>query len=504
MRLPPAALDPLANPVAGLATLDEVLAQNAARDPDGLALVAPGLPFAGTWREADRAASALADTFAAWDLEPDAVVGVQLGASAEAALACLALWRAGMIPALLPLAWRRREVEAALRASHAQATIAWTEAAGARLAEAACEAAFGLDRLRFVATFGQDAPDGATPLDDLLSAPSGAFVRPNRPDDAADHVAVVTFDAGATPIARSHNELVALGLGPLLAARIGGGDRLLATLDVAGLPGLATGLVPWLVTRATGCFHQPSTTEALAGAARELGATHVTLPGRALERLVADGVFDDVALTAVLATWRAPDPRHAATAAACPGAAMVDVLAFGELGLVAAARATPGRALVPPLGPYAPEGLEPLIDTRVTLDGRVLARGCVCPAAPFPSDEGARVAIDPEGFVDTGLAGVADRSARRIAVGGRRRNVVQVGGVGVAREDAEQAFAEVGLAGAVELQEDALLGARVRLALPPGAHPVSAEDAAERLAEAGFGGALAPRTVVAERARKTA
>ncbi|WP_271201208.1 AMP-binding protein [Methylopila turkensis] len=502
MRLHAASPDPMPNPVAGIATLDEVLSHNAFRDPDGRALSNATLPFRGTWRETNRAVSALAETFAGWRLGPDAVVGVQLGSGPEAALTCLALWRAGLIAALLPLPWRRREMTAALAAVGAQAVVARTEAAGGRPGESACEAAFELDRLRFVATFGPDAPDGATPLDHLLdSAAPSAGERPDRPDDAADHVAVITFDPAATPIARSHNELVALGLAPLLAGRLGGGDRLLSTLDLAGLPGLATGLAPWLVTRATATFHQPSTLEALIEAARD--ATHVALPGRIMERLVADGAFEGLSPKAVFAAWRAPEPRLSAPVAV-PGTEMVDVIALGEIALVASSRAGPARFAAVPLGPFAPEGLAPLIETRVGPDGRLYARGPVCPANVFASPEGAAVAIDAEGFVETGFVGVADRAAGRVMLGGRRRGALQVGGVSVTQVEAERAFAAAGIDGSVDLQDDPVLGARLRLTLKPGADALSADAAALALEEAGFGPALFPRAVVAEPARRTA
>ncbi|MFD1333609.1 AMP-binding protein, partial [Methylopila musalis] len=343
MRLAPASDAPLVNPVAGVSTLDEVLTHNAQRDPDGLALVDARLRFEGTWRETDRAVSALASAFAAWRLKPDAVVGVQLGSSFESALVCLALWRAGLVAALLPLAWRRREITEALNGVGAEAVVVRTRAAGGRPAEAVCEAAVDLERLRFIGVFGEDEPDGATPLDEVLEQHAGRFVRADRPEDAADHVAVITFDAGAVPVARTHNELVALGLAPLLAAKLTGGDRLFSTLDIAGLPGLACGFTPWIVTRCAATFHQPTGTEAFAEAARVLNATLLVAPGVALPRLVKDGALAGVTLTAVLAAWREPDPRSSAATPAIAAPTFVDAIAFGELGLVASERPAHGR-----------------------------------------------------------------------------------------------------------------------------------------------------------------
>lgn len=505
MRLPAAARDALPNPVAGHATLDEVLSHYAERDPAGLALIDAGLTFPGTWSESDRVVSVLAETFSRWRLSPNAVVGVQLGSSFQGALTCLALWRAGMIAALLPLPWRRQEVTAALDSVGAEAMVTWAAAAGGRPGEAACEAAFSLDRLRCIATFGPGTPDGATPLDHLLDAPAAqAPPHPERPDDAADHVAVVTFDAGATPIARSHNELVAVGLAPLLAANLGGGDRLLSTLDLAGLAGLATGLVPWLVTRATATFHQASTTAALAAACAALKATHMAVPGRALERLAADGAFAGAEPVAAMAAWRAPDPRDARDFTGLAGATVVDVIALGELGLIAAVRSAASQPTPVPLGVFAPEGLDALIDIRVAADGRVSVRGPVCPGGVFASPEGAALTFDADGYAATGFTGVADDAAKRVTLDVQRRGVLQVGGVSVDQSAAENAFAAAGLFGALDTQDDATLGARVRLTLEPGADAISADDAAALVEAAGYGPALAPRTVTATPARKTA
>lgn len=504
MRLPAASNDPLPNPVAGRSTLDEVLAHNAARHPDGQALVDGALPFAGSWREVDRAVSALAARFAAWRLSPDAAVGVQMGSSPEGALVIAALWRAGLIPAVLPLPWRRREVAAALDAVRAEAIVAVTERSGMRPAETACEAAVNLERVRFIGSFGANPPDGATPLDAALVEPAPLFERTGRPDDAADHVAVIGFELGAVPVARTHNELVAASLGALLASQLGASGRLMSTLDLGGLAGLATGLAPWLLARCAVTFHQASSTAAFAAAARALEATHVAAPGRALERLVGDGALGGILPDALIAVWRAPDPRSGASASGLTTpATLVDVTLFGELGLVAAARKAPTRPVATPLGPVAPEGLAPLIETQVTPDGRVLVRGPACPGGRFLAAGGARLTHDADGFVDTGLVGIADRASGRISLGGRRRGVAQVGGVALSLSEAEATMAAVGLAGSVSVEDDAALGGRLRLE-PAGGRRVTEAEAAEALAEAGFGAGFAPLTAPLERARLTA
>lgn len=500
MRLAPYT-EELPNPAAGDRTLDEILAANADRSPDGAALFAPELAFDGSWREVDRAVSSLAETFAGWSLGEDAVVGVQLGSTPQAALACLALWRAGLVPAMLPLAWRRRETAMALASVSATAIVATVRGGGANLAEVACEVAAGLETIRFVGCFGGTPPDGATPLDDALDSPAARHLRPDRPDDASDHVAVVTFEAGGAPVARSHNELAAAALGPTLAARLTPGSSLVSTLDTAGIAGLSTGLIAWLLSGCQAAFHEASTADALGATVRQAEATHLALPGRLAPAIFADGGLNGAGLTA-LAVWRAPDGRG--SAADIPGAsAIVDAVAFGELGLHASVRPARERHAALPLGLARPaEGVGPLIEFKVGADGRLALRGPACPQAPCPAHPtAAALEFDAEGFLGTGIAAVADAVARRIAFGGKRRGVAQVGGLALSLAEVEAAYRRTGLKGLPATVDDPLFGTRLAL---PEASAEEAEAAAGTLEAAGFGPAAAPVFRVAEPARKSA
>lgn len=504
MRLQPFAQDAMPNPVAGTATLDAVLALNARRRPNDIALSGHDLPFDGTWSDVDGAVSALADVFASWRLPEDSVVGVQLGSRAEGALTCLALWRAGLIPAMLPIAWRWRETARALAVVKASAIVVATQGGGAAHAQIACDIAAGLDTMRFVGCFGPDAPDGATPLDDAFGVVAEAPVHEPRPD-AADHVAIVTFEAGGAPVPRSHNELVAAGLAPLLAGGMTESSALMSSLDLAGLGGLATGLAPWLTTGATACFHHPTTTAAFAAAVEALRATHVTMPGRVAESLVADGALGQRLPAVVLAVWRSPDPMGAAKPFALESVKVVDAIMIGELGIYAAPRPSKARYTPLPLGLYAPGDLQPLIDFRLLPDGRLFVRGPVCPQASFPCDPGApSLPFTAEGYIDTGLSGIADRAAGRAALGGPRRGVAQIGGLAVSAAEMLAACKTTFMPGALEIEDDALFGSRFVLTLPEGAEPVSVEDAATALEGAGFGPALAPLAARPQSERRTA
>lgn len=487
MRLEPFLHDQAPNPVSGDLTIDEIVGQNARRTPHALALVSPDLPFSGTWREVDGAVSALAHEFAGWSLGDDAVVGVQLGSSAVGALTCLALWRAGLIPAMLPLAWRRREIASALACVGATAIVTAVEVGGARLSEDARGVAAAIDTIRFLGSFGPDAPDGATPLDQTLAAPAAYFERPDRPEDAPHHVAIVTFDAGGVPVPRTHCELLAAGVTPLVTARMTHASSLVSTIDLASLAGLSTGLAPWVTAGCAAAFHQPSSTEALRAAALEIEASHIALPGRLAAGLIADCAFETLRPT-VTAVWRAPDGRGAAAEIESADA-VVDVHVIGELGVHAAARLRPDRHAALPLGPSGADGLE-LLDVKVTSEGLIALRGAVCPQAPCPAAPGApKLIFGPDGYLETGITAVADRAAQRVSLGGKRRGVLQIGGLAVAAADLDAAYRRSGAGPRPAALPDPVFGAR--LALTDGGGEAVGRAAAA-IEAAGFSPALAP------------
>ena len=104
--------------------------------------------------------------------------------------------------------------------------------------------------IRFLCGFGENLPDGVVPIDDIFAG-RGEPPSIERYGDASDHVALVTFDItaeGIVPIARSHAELIAGGLAVHLEARIEPEAVVLGALALASFAGLATTVVPWLLT----------------------------------------------------------------------------------------------------------------------------------------------------------------------------------------------------------------------------------------------------------------
>ena len=73
-----------------------------------------GAPRRLTYAQADRTISAIAARLQRLGLPTDAVVGIQLPNTVESVITLLAVLRAGLIAAPLPLLWRHADAAAAL------------------------------------------------------------------------------------------------------------------------------------------------------------------------------------------------------------------------------------------------------------------------------------------------------------------------------------------------------------------------------------------------------
>ena len=113
----------------------------------------------------------------------------------------------------------------------------------------------------------------------------------------------------------------------------------------------------------------------------------------------------------IIAVWRAPERLTQALPWRDAGARMTDILAFGEVGLVAARRGRSGKPAIIPFGmvpaPRAAASNNIIVaEIRPTAKGTVAMRGPMVPQAPFPSGaERGRapyLRISANGYVDTG------------------------------------------------------------------------------------------------------
>jgi AMP-binding enzyme len=440
--------DPQADAPAVKATLDELFRRALARHPDRVALVDPadrtdftdGPVRRLTYAQGDRAISALAARLRAFGLPTDAVVAIQLPNICESVIALLAVARAGLIAAPMPLLWRHADATAALSRVAARALIGCQRVGDAVHGDIAMQIAMETFTIRFLCGFGDNLPDGVVPVDDIFATRDAAPLI-DRAGHAADHLALVTFDVtadGIVPIARSHAELLAAGLAVQLEGGIAPDAVFLGALAPASFASLATTIMPWLISGGTLVLHQPFAPDVFARQHAQERCSVAVVPGPMVMRLAEAGLIGDGG-TAVLAVWRAPErlAASASSSALWPADAgtLTDVAVFGELGLVPLRRSEGGKPSALPTGRIAfPRGAAQgmhAVNLSRTPGGTVALSGPMVPKAPFPpgAERGHAVKLKiTDGAIDTGYSCKIDRDTRMLTVDGPPAGVISVGG----------------------------------------------------------------------------
>ena len=472
MILAPAA----ARETAVSATLDDLFRRALARHPDAVALIDPpdrasvtdGAPRTLTYAQADRAIAALAARLRGFGLAPDSVVALQLPNTVESMIALLGVMRAGMIAAPLPLLWRQQEASAALSRAGARALIACRTIGQVDYGGLAMQLAAETFAIRFVAAFGDDLPDGIEPLDDIFTVSAAEPPAAGR-DDAADHIALVTFDVtpdGIVAVARSHAELIAGGLAVHLEARIESDAAMLGVVALSSFAAVAATVVPWLLSGGTLALHHPFAPASFAGQIAQ-GPRALIVPGPLVARLADAGLIEarfDAPI--VIALWRAPE-RLAGSPPLRAGSGLVDVAAFGEVGLVALRRDADGKPSALPAGRVtvprgATDGIHVLDLARGT-SGTLILSGPMVPRAAFPPGiergDRPRLIVGSNG-IDTGYACRLDREAGTLAIDGPPGGMVSVGGYRFALRALQELVEGMG-DGALAALPDVLAGQRL-------------------------------------------
>lgn len=421
--------DANAQDMAGLGggRLDAIFRRNAERRPGALALIDPpnraaftdGKPRRLTYADAERAVVRLAAMLRELGLPPRAPVALQLPNSVEAIIALLAVLRVGLVAAPLPLLWRRAEGAAALTQIGARAIITCGRIGDTDHGAIALQMAADAFSIRYVCSFG-DVPDGVVPLDSIFSETDVAESAANKSDAAA--MAIVTFDtATGAAAARGHTALLVGGLTVVLETGLTRHARLLNTMLPSSFAALATAVVPWILTGGTLALHHPFDASTLAAQMREESDV-VIAPGPLI--LQAGWTLAD---TRLIALWR--DPQRQLQSEPWPrGAALTDVLAFGETGLIAARRGADGMPAHLMGGPRsAPHGSPnaPVVMQIARTAGGTLALGGPMLPVPLPEPDSNTPA---NGLQDTGYPCRLDPANGALTITGAPAGIVSVGG----------------------------------------------------------------------------
>jgi hypothetical protein len=478
--------------LVGEATLDDLFGRALARHPDAVALIDPPnraavtgqSPRRLTYAQADRAISRLAGRLRRIGLSSDAIVGFQTANTVESVVTLLAVLRAGLIAMPLPLLWRRADAAAVLGRVGATGLLVSARVGKVDHCDIAMQVAGDVFALRHVCAFGT-APDGVLALDDVFTetAEPPPRLTPDLPRLAPSaHLAVITCDVavdGLIPVARSHAELIAGGLATMLEGDLAPDSAILSTVMSASFAGLATSVLPWLLTGGALALHHPFDLPSFDAQVAFCGCATVVVPGPLGHTLAEAGHFaGSDTLKTVLAVWRAPERLARAPLWESSSVALVDVQAFGEIGVIAARREIDGKPAPiafgmidaprrPPGGSQgSPQGSHASLhagEIRASATGSLAMRGPMVPRAAFPAGAERtslphlRVARDS--FVDTGYACQAGNGP--MVVTAPPPGIVSVGGYRFVAQDLQAIVAQVDRDGTLAALPDALAGHRL-------------------------------------------
>jgi hypothetical protein len=442
--------------------LDAIFRRNAARQPEALALIDPpnrqaftgDAPRKLTYSNAERAVARLAMMLRRLGLPPRAVVALQLPNTVEAVIALLAVLRAGFVAAPLPLLWRHAEGAVALTQVSARAIITCGRIGETDHGAIALQMAADAFSVRYVCGFGT-ASDGIVPLDDIFSQ-ADEENGDVESSTQGSKIAAVTFDtATGSAAARGHTALLVGGLTTVLEADLPRHARIINTMLPSSFATLAAAVVPWILTGGTLALHHPFDPAALAEQMRDSAAA-VIVPAPLVTQFSSP--FDAARLIAI---WR--DPQRQAQDAPSPhGAALVDILAFGETGIIAARRSQDGRPTRFATGPrYAPHGAPnaPMVlQIARTVRGTLALGG---PMLPVPLPETGTDSAESGSLQDTGYPCHIDPNDGALTITGTPAGLVNVGGYCFVMSALHETMARVDAGSVLAALPDPLAGQKL-------------------------------------------
>ena len=458
----------------GIPALDAILKAHALRTPDALALLDPPdcgrvtgkAPRRWTYRQADRAVDAIAGRLREIGLAHGTVVGLQMPNTAIGVLALLAIMRAGMVPAPLPLLWRRGDCVAALSEAGARAIVTCGRVGGFDHAALALEVAAEMFPIRAVCGFGCDSADGIVPLDDLLDGMDEQADTILPPGTERAPIALVTFETtagGVVPVARDAAQLLAGGRLIRQRGQIGPKAVILSTIPATTHAGVSAALVPWLLSGATLVLHLPFEPAVLRAQIEDERCSVLVVPDAMLPGLSTSGWLDPLGVRSVIAVWRAPERFANAPQWTSLDVTLIDVAAFGETALLAARREPSSRTLPWPIGPVTmADGRTEIADVAITPGGTLAVRGALA-AAPYQaygSDQDS-VLSPADRHIDTGYPCRLTAEEDAVVVTAPPPGLVTVGGYRFAMQDLQHLVRGIDGQGVLAALPHALAGHRL-------------------------------------------
>ncbi len=432
---------------------------DAANRPALLGGTAQRLTYGALAAKVDR----LANTLIAMGLPTDSVVALHMPVASETVIALLAIARAGLIAAPLPLGWGRREIVAQLQRIGARAILTFGRCGPLDTGDLVRHAAAMVFSVRFVGGFGDNLLDGLMPLDPVLNDPEAPvpLLTSRDPETAGAHLAAITAEGRATghvAVARSHAELIAAGRAAGEALALDADSVLASPLALDNAAGLSAVLVPWLLAGCRLDLHPPFAARVFQAAMVQDEVTHAVLPVLASACLFELPPEQRPALRKALLLARRADDLALFEKLPDSALPVSGLYAPGEAGLLPVME---GGRLMLGRGQFA--GDPDAIDTRLSSGGTLMLRGSTVPRHAFPPGaERAGTGVwsaDTDSYIDTLVPGQLDNG--RIRITGQPQGVMVVGGRTFSEADIRAVYAEAGGDIQPVIRPDALLGQRV-------------------------------------------
>lgn len=323
------------------ATADRHTGRIAFKDQTGRGEWSGRPPIEWTYPTAYAVIERLSQFFIQMRLPPKSPVGICLPNGSEACLTILAVEHAGLVPCLLPVAWPEEDLAAAVEAANIAAVVTQSVVGEERPAEMFRRLALRYFGLRFISSYGPMVPDGVTDLDKVIVGSEGLDARPSGSLEPLTENGIVTFwrqGGKIRPVFRASQSVVAAAVTFLVTARIRAGDRIISLVAPDDHCGLTTGLIASLLSGATLDCHGLFSARAFVEALDQGGPTHLVAPAW-FEATLARATLPESVQSVVL-VHEVPARFKAKTALKTP---TIDVLAFGELALIAAPRKGSGQ-----------------------------------------------------------------------------------------------------------------------------------------------------------------
>jgi hypothetical protein len=423
--------------------LDALFRRNVAARADARA-VADMNGTALTYSELANAVAEVAEQIASFNLAPRSSIALLLPNGRELVIALLAVLRSGHVAVPMPVAWRKSDLVRACRESEAAALITTANYGAENLPELVANVAIEVFELSFPCSFGASLPDGIVPIS--LSAESDHTEIPIRPTAPG----IATLDPASQGVRFVHHrdeELLAAGLGAMLAAKVQSEDKIVSAISLSSFAGLAAAFVPWLLSGGTLTL--------LPDFPRKDGLTfdehtHLIATAGALEALSA--ISGGRIASAVAVHFAGTEARGAFLT---PNAkVVVDVIALGEIAAVALPRKDRDVVATLPLGTVhagnAGAASPVILETNIE-DGRVHVRGAIVPIS----------IIGEQSWLDTGfIAEMQDATAFHVHP---PDTLFSIGALRFDFADIERRIRAAALVLEIQVISDPVLGAKLSI-----------------------------------------